>query len=197
MILHCFTSHVHVHLLILLFDHFRDNLTFLYNFSLRIFQSNECDFFLYNTNLFHSFFPTNALLSLTFTESDALFCNRLLLISSFLCSPFTLRLLRSTLLLLLLLKPLIYHLHKDLHITSTHTAFFSWIFVELCLTSGEVTLLPYADLGGVDQVADRNGPAHGGPHTRMTGAAFMHLQQGEVCRWAPSHRHHVVANSIW
>lgn len=48
------------------------------------------------------------------------------------------------------------------------------------LTFGEVALLPHTDLGRVDQVADGNGPAHRGAHAGVTGAALVHLQQGQV-----------------
>lgn len=65
-----------------------------------------------------------------------------------------------------------------------------------CFTFGEVALLPHTDLGRVDQVADGDGPAHGGPYAGVTGAALVHLQQGQVWRGATGHRHHIVANAI-
>lgn len=50
----------------------------------------------------------------------------------------------------------------------------------LPLTSGEVALLPYTDLGGVDQVANGDGPPHRGSYAGVTGASLVHLQQGQV-----------------
>lgn len=67
----------------------------------------------------------------------------------------------------------------------------------LSLTLGEVALLPDTDLGGVDQVANGNGPPDRGAYARVAGAAFVHLQQGQVGGRAAGHRHHVVADAIW
>ncbi|KAF3845045.1 hypothetical protein F7725_008208 [Dissostichus mawsoni] len=53
----------------------------------------------------------------------------------------------------------------------------------LCLTSGKIALLPNADLRGVDQVSDGNRPAHGGADAGVTGAALVHLQQGQPYSW--------------
>lgn len=95
------------------------------------------------------------------------------------------------------------------HIASTHRhsnalihphtfpASITFPLVPLCLTSGEVALLPYADLGGVDQVANRNSPPHRGSYAGVTGAALVHLQQGQVWGGATCHRHHIVTNTIW
>ena len=79
--------------------------------------------------------------------------------------------------------------------TSTHTHTHTHTQLP-CLTFGEVALLPDADLGSVDQVADGNCPPHRGAYPGVTGAAFVHLQQGQIWGGPAGHRHHVVANTI-
>lgn len=63
-------------------------------------------------------------------------------------------------------------------------------------TFGEIALLPHADLGGVDQVANGNSPPHRCAYAGVTGAALVHLQQGQVGGGAASHCHHVVADTV-
>lgn len=64
------------------------------------------------------------------------------------------------------------------------------------LTMGEVALLIHADLWCVHQEANGNGPAHGGPHPRVTGAALVHLQQGQITGWCSRQSNHVVIIAV-
>ncbi len=86
-----------------------------------------------------------------------------------------------------------YSFHTSTYTSTTYTFTLS----QLCLTFGEVALLPHTDLGSVDQVANRNRPPHSGADAWVTGAALVHLQQGKVRGGATCHRHHVVVNTIW